>query len=117
MKAGRWLLVAAAVTLLPSAALAQKKKPGKAPAAPPAAPAAGAAPQQGGEIELDQPAPAPTEAPPAETPAPAGDTGAATGGGICEIDPSACPKQEDIAKAANKKINAEVYAVEQIYAL
>ena len=42
------------------------------------------------------------------------ETSGAAGGGICEIDPSACPKQEDIAKAANKKINAEIYAVEQI---
>ena len=38
-------------------------------------------------------------------------------GGICEIDPSACPKPEDIAKAAGRPVNAEVYAVEQIYAL
>jgi len=38
-------------------------------------------------------------------------------GGICEIDPSACPKQEDIAKAAHRPIAAEIYAVEQIYAL
>jgi len=37
--------------------------------------------------------------------------------GICEIDPSACPKAEDIGKAADKKVNAEVYAVQQIYAL
>ena len=43
--------------------------------------------------------------------------GGAPTGGICEIDPSACPKAEDIAKAANRPVKAEVYAVEQIYAL
>ena len=33
------------------------------------------------------------------------------------IDPSACPKQEDIKAAASKKVNQEIYAVPQIYAL
>jgi hypothetical protein len=114
MKARRWLLVAAALTLLPSAALAQKKKPGKAPAAPAAAPAAPAAPPPGGEIELDAPAPGAAAPDAAAGTAPAaGDSG----GGICEIDPSACPKAEDIKKAASKNVNAEIYAVEQIYAL
>src|SRR6185312_9978124 len=128
MKARRWLVVAAAVMLLPSVALAQKKKPKKPAAAaePAPAPAAAPAPANGGEIELDQPAPAaaPTDQTGA-TPAPADQTGAAAGataagwtsGGICDIDPSACPKQEDIAKAANRPIAAEIYAVEQIYAL
>jgi outer membrane beta-barrel protein len=126
MKARRWLVVAAACLLLPSVAHAQKKKPKHAPA-----PAPAPAPANGGEIELDQPAPAPaaptdTTATPAPTdtgatPAPtdtgAGAPGGAAGGGICEIDPSACPKQEDIAKAAHRTVNAEIYAVEQIYAL
>jgi outer membrane beta-barrel protein len=135
MKARWWLLLAAAMTLLPSAAHAQKKKP-KAPAAAPApAPApAPAAPAAGGEIELDQPATPPPGADqgagaPATAPAggdqgaTAGAAGASTGaggaptGGICEIDPSACPKAEDIAKAATRPVKAEVYAVEQIYAL
>jgi outer membrane beta-barrel protein len=128
--------MAAALMLLPSAALAQKKKP-KGQAAQQQAPAT-AAPANGGEIELDQPAPAATPpadqgavpAPPSTdeaAPAAGGDTGAAPGaaaggaaaggGGICEIDPSACPKAEDVAKAANRQVNAEVYAVEQIYAL
>jgi outer membrane beta-barrel protein len=140
MKARRWLLLAAALLLLPSAAHAQKKKPKKAapaaavvPDAPgPAAPAP-AAPASGGEIELDAPAtPAPGAAdqtgaaPGAAAPA-APDANAAGGattgaggapsGGICEIDPSACPKPEDIAKAAHRPVKAEVYAVEQIYAL
>jgi outer membrane beta-barrel protein len=107
-QARKWLLVAAAALLLvPQAALAQKKpaKPA-APAAPAAAPA--------GEIELDAPAAAPAVA----APATGTETGAAPGGGgICEIDPSACPKAEDISKAAKKTVNAEIYAVQQIYAL
>jgi outer membrane beta-barrel protein len=122
MKARRWLLVAAALTLLPSAALAQKKKPGKTPAAtaPAPAPAAPAAAGAGGEIELDAPATPPADQAGATGAAGATATGSAeagAGGGICEIDPSACPKQEDIKKAASKNVNAEIYAVEQIYAL
>jgi outer membrane beta-barrel protein len=116
--------------LLPSPALAQKKKPKKPPAAAaepapaPAAPAGAGA--SGGEIELDQPAtPAPDQngAQPAAgdqgaAGAAGGEAGAATGGGgICEIDPSACPKPEDVAKASKRPIAAEIYAVEQIYAL
>ena len=42
---------------------------------------------------------------------------AAPSGGICEIDPSACPKQGDIAALAGKSVRADVYAVQQIYAL
>jgi outer membrane beta-barrel protein len=119
----KWLLIAAALMLLPQAALAQKptgKKPATAPAAgeieldaPPTPPANGAAtpgaPASGGE--LDQPPGTPPGGAP--TPAPGG------GGGICDIDPSACPKTspEDLAKAANKTVAAEVYAVQQIYAL
>jgi outer membrane beta-barrel protein len=116
--------------LLPQAALAQngKKKPAK-----PAAPAAAA----GGEIELDAP-PTPKPAVPGgapgvpgasvelDAPLPGAAAGAAAGagagaatGGICDIDPSACPKAGtgDMAAAANKTVNAEVYAVQQIYAL
>jgi outer membrane beta-barrel protein len=124
MKARRWLRLvsaAAALMLLPTVAHAQKKKP--KPQAPAPAAAAPSAPANGGEIELDAPATPPPDANGA-TPAPdaagaaAGGTAAAgTGGGICEIDPSACPKPEDIAKAANRPVAAEVYAVEQIYAL
>ncbi len=114
-QARKWLLVVAGLLLLPQAALAQQKKPTKPAAAPkPAATAPGttpAAPVPGAEIEID----APAAAAPA---APAVDTGATPGGGgICEIDPSACPKAEDISKAAKKTVNAEIYAVQQIYAL
>lgn len=108
MKQARWkLLVAAALTLLPSVALGQPKGGGTAPATEPAS---------GGEIELDEPQPA-GEQPPAEQPTAEPTTGDTGGGGICEIDPSACPKQADIAKAATKDVKAEVYAVQQIYAL
>jgi outer membrane beta-barrel protein len=109
--------------LLPAVALAQPKKPGgkgggKPPAQQPAAaPAGGAAAGGSGEIELDEPSAQPAQ-PGGEQPAAAGEAPAgAPTGGICEIDPSACPKAEDVKAAAGKKINAEIYAVEQIYAL
>ncbi len=121
------LLVAAAIVLSPTPASAQKKKNAKPPAAAsapkaapkasaPAAPAASAA--AGAEIDIDDPnASAPKPA--ADTAAPAAHAAApaAGGGGICEIDPSACPKEIDVKAAANKDVNAEVYAVQQIYAL
>ena len=121
MKQARfWLLLAgmAAAMLLPQAALAQPKKPGKPPATAPAKPPP-VAPPAGGDIgDIDSPAPAgaPDGAP--ATP-PGGDTGAtpAAGGGICEIDPSACPKQGDIQTLAGRNVRADVYAVQQIYAL
>ncbi len=126
MKQARvWLLLAgmAAAMLLPQAAFAQPKKPGgKPPAAAPAKPPATAPPAAGagGDIgDIDAPPPG-GDAP--ATP-PGGDTGTGTppatgsGGGICEIDPSACPKPGDIQAAANKTVKADVYAVQQIYAL
>jgi outer membrane beta-barrel protein len=121
-QARKWLPIAAALMLLPQAALAQKGG-GKRPTAP--------APAAGGEIDLDAPVPAKPGAPsgaaveldgpsptaPAAGPAPAAGSAA---GGICDIDPSACPKAGttgDLGKAAQKDVNAEVYAVQQIYAL
>ena len=107
------------LVLLSSSALAQKKGAGKKPATPATAPAAGGSteidldadankqPAAGGAVELDQPAGTSTPAAPA----------AGGEGGICDIDPSACPKQADIKAAQNKQINAEIYAVQQIYAL
>jgi outer membrane beta-barrel protein len=109
----RWFALAAAATLLlaPASALAQKGK-GKGKPTTPAPTGAG------GTDELDQPTTPPAGEPP-PTP-PAGDTGAGAGGaggGICEIDPSACPKGEDLGEAAKRKVKADIYAVEQIYAL
>lgn len=113
----RWLavgLLGAGVLLHASTAEAQKKGGGKKPAASTEidldsdAPPAEAAGQEGTSVELD---PQP-ETPPETTP----DTSSA-GGGICEIDPSACPKASDIQAAAAKDVNAEVYAVQQIYAM
>ncbi len=109
----------AACLLLPAVAFAQPKKPkgGGKPPPPPVAPAAPAGGAQ--EIELDEPPANPPAGTPGATPGGTdvpGSTGAPTGG-ICEIDPSACPKQEDIKAAAGKKLNAEIYAVPQIYAL
>ncbi len=118
MKQARFWLLMAAATLLPQAAFAQPKKPGKPPAATPA-PAAAAAP--GGEIDdIDAPADATKGAatpPPADTAPAASAPAAAAGGGICEIDPSACPKPGDTQALAAKDVRAKVYAVQQIYAL
>jgi outer membrane beta-barrel protein len=108
-QARKWLLFATALLLVPQAAFAQKPKKPAAPTAP--------APAAGGELELDAPSATAPAAPAATEAAPAGDATAVGGGGICEIDPSACPKAEDINKAAKKTINAEIYAVQQIYAL
>ncbi len=120
MKQARcWLLLAAALTLTPQAAFAQRKPAGKKP--PPAAPAGAAqpasgAPAGGGDIELDDPGAQPPAEAPAEAPAAAGQEGQG-GAGICEIDPSACPKQGDMKALAGRDVKQEVYAVQQIYAL
>ncbi len=125
-QAHRWLPILAALALVgplaSGSAHAQKKRGGKkpspqAPAAAPAAPAA--APQGSTDIELDAPAAAPAGAadPNAGAPAAATDATGSPSGGICEIDPSACPKELDVKAAAQKQVNAEIYAVQQIYAL
>ena len=120
-----WLLGVAALLLVPSMALAQKgKKPkggggGTTTTAPPSGGAAGGGGGQTQELDLDQPQPgqpgqpAQPEQPPTGPAAPEG--GGA--GGICEIDPSACPKGQDLGEAAKKAVRAEIYAVEQIYVL
>jgi outer membrane beta-barrel protein len=108
---GWWIATACALALAPSSdAWAQKKGGGKKK--PPAAAAPAAAPPASDEIELDESPPAA-----ATEPAAAPDAPATPGGGICEIDPSACPKEADIAEASKRPIQAEVYAVQQIYAL
>jgi outer membrane beta-barrel protein len=97
------LLVAAALLAIPFAASAQGKQ------AQPAKPAEK-------EINLDEPAEgtAPPDQP-VETPTPEG--GEETGlGDICKIDPAACPTI-DMEKAAKRELSAQMYAVQQIYAL
>lgn len=118
----------AAILTLPQVAMAQPKKHGgskKAPS-PPAAEASGSAAggtgaASGGEIELDEPAPA-NPAPGTDssaTPAPDASTGTSDSGesGICAVDPSACAKQGDLKELAKRDVKADVYAVQQIYAL
>ena len=115
-----WLLLAAAITLLPSVAFAQSKKPGAgkptptAPAPTPTPPAGGAA---GGEIELDAPAPAGDQPTAPTPPANAGGDNGGAGGGICEIDPTACPKQADLKALSKRDVKADVYAVQQVFFL
>jgi outer membrane beta-barrel protein len=109
MKQARcWLLLAAAMTLLPQAAYAQQK-----PARGNPTPGLLAQAPEGDDIELDEPGQeVELDEPVAEEPAAGGGEG-----GICEIDPSACPKQGDINALAQRDVRAEVYAVQQIYAL
>lgn len=123
MKQAHWLLFAAALVLIPSTALAQKKPTGKNGGTTTPAPTGGAAGGAGGAggqtIDLDNPQPdqtQPTGTQPTGT-QPTGTQPTGTGGGICEIDPSACPKAADIGEAAKKEYKKEIYAVEQIYVL
>lgn len=125
MKQARWWLLFAAATMavsVPTAALAQKKKGGgkagggasgqtggtvELDGAGAGAAGTGAAGADGQPVELDgDPKPTTPEADPA-----------AGGGGICEIDPSACPKAIDVKAAADRPLKAEVYAVQQAYVL
>ncbi len=98
-------LVAAALTAaVPVTAVAQ-------PAKPPAAAAEGDKPAEGEPpAEGEQPA----EGEPAEG-APAGEE---EGGleDICKLDPTACPTI-NMEEAASRPLDAEIYAVQQIYAL
>ncbi len=122
-QARRWLLLAAALVLVPQAAYAQKKKPpkGGGTPAPTTAPAAGA-PAAPADADADQPTPAPAQggdqtgaAPPA-----AGETPPATGGvDICQITPDApeCATAKTLGEEAKKTIHAEIYAVEQQYVI
>ncbi len=116
MKQAQWLLFAAALALVPSSAFAQKKstKGGGTTTTAPTGGASGGGGTAGGTIDLDQPQgqPQPDQTQPQPQPQAGG-----TGGGICEIDPSACPKQADIGEAAKKEYKKEIYAVEQIYVL
>ena len=96
-------------------AFAQKKGTGKPTTPKPTEPAK---PTDGDTLEIDDPnAPKPA----GTTPAPGADAtaGAAadSAGGICAVDPSACAKGPDVGAAAKRDVAAEVYAVQQIYAL
>jgi outer membrane beta-barrel protein len=127
-QARRWLLLAAALVLLPQAAYAQKKKPKGAAAPAPTAPASADTPAAApADMDADQPAAAAGPGAPA-APA-AGDTGAPaaggdTGGGemdICQITPDApqctAAKEVNLGVEAKKTIRAEVYAVQQQYVI
>ena len=120
-QARRWLLLAAALVLLPHSAYAQKKKPAKPAPPPPTAPA-GATPAAPADADADQPTPAPANAdvPAAGTPPAAGGD---TGGGmdICQITPDApqcaAAKEINFGEEAKKSVHAEVYAVQQQYVM
>ncbi len=116
-------LAAASMLLLTSAAVAQKapkgakgaKPPARAAAstnAPAAAPAPAPVPSGGGIDELDEPRPS---AKPAASSSSGGMGGMGGMGGICDIDPGACPKAEDIAAAANRKVQEELFAMQQVF--
>ena len=114
-QARRWLLLTAALVLLPMAAYAQKKPaPGKN-----AAPAASAAAGGGGAVSADdEPAkPADSSSPSATPPV---DTGPGGNVGVCEATPDA-PECKggavNLSAEAKKTFKAEIYAVQQIYAL
>ncbi|HEY1693048.1 MAG TPA: outer membrane beta-barrel domain-containing protein [Polyangiaceae bacterium] len=124
-QARRWLLLAAALMLVPQAAYAQKKpKPPKtAPTPPPPADGSGSAAAPA-DADADQSGAAAPPAAPAggdqtgATPAP----GAADSGmDVCQITPDApqctAAKQINLGEEAKKKVNAEVYAVQQQYVI
>jgi outer membrane beta-barrel protein len=124
MKQAHWLLFAAVLALVPSIALAQKKSNKGGATTAPSASASGAAAggsggAQGGTIDLDQPQPAPTgtDQTQQQPQQPQGQPQGGGQGGICDIDPSACPKGQDLNEAAKKEYKKEIYAVEQIYVL
>jgi outer membrane beta-barrel protein len=116
------LLVAAALVAMPVTAFAQPK------AAQPKA-AAGKNPKDttnkapaGGEAKevnlegADAPKEDPAVPVAGTTDAPAAGADDAGLGDICKIDPTACPTI-DMEKAANRDMNVQMYAVQQIYAL
>src|SRR5580658_7630187 len=124
-QAGRWLLLAVPLALIPQVAHAQKKKPPNAGAAP----AAAAASPVSADADADQPTPPSAASPAAPAPdstvPPASDaTGAPAGAGgvdICQITPDApqcaVAKEVNMATEAEKPIHAEIYAVQQQYVL
>ena len=113
MNRAHWLLLTAAIALVPSTAFAQKKPTGKG-GQPTTAPTGGGA--AGGEIDLDNPNGQPQPQPQPDQNQQQPQAGGNEAGGICDIDPSACPKQ-DLGAAAKREYRKEIYAVEQIYVL
>lgn len=136
-QARRWLLLAAALVLLPQAAYAQKKKPkgtttAPAPSAAPTtgtsaapadadadAPAAGASGSAGASGTAGA---AGTAGGDVTATAPPADTGGAGGGmDICQITPDApqcaAAKEINFGEEAKKQVHAEVYAVQQQYVI
>ncbi len=110
--AQKWLFVAAALVLLPSPAFAQKKRGAKPTTTVEKQSTETTTTTETLELDEEPSSPsAPTEKGVA-TPAPL-----SAGGGICEIDPSACPKEQDVRNAASRAVEADIYAVQQIYAL
>ena len=113
-QARRWLLLTAALVLLPMAAYAQKKPPSGNNAPPAASAAAGG----GGTVSADdEPAKPADSGTPATPPV---DTGAGGNVGVCEATPDA-PECKggavNLSTEAKKTFKAEIYAVQQIYAL
>jgi outer membrane beta-barrel protein len=119
-QARRWLLLAAALVLLPHAVYAQKKKPKAAATPAPAASASAAAGTTAAPADADADQPGAGAAPTA-TPAtpPAGDQGG--GMDICQITPDApqctAAKEINFNEEAKKAVHAEVYAVQQQYVI
>jgi outer membrane beta-barrel protein len=113
-QARRWLLLTAALVLLPMAAYAQKK-PASGAGAPPAASAAAGG---GGAVSADDEPAKPADSSSPSTPPV--DTGPGGNVGVCEATPDA-PECKggavNLASEAKKTFKAEIYAVQQIYAL
>jgi outer membrane beta-barrel protein len=125
-QARRWLLLAAALVLLPQAAYAQKKKATKG--APPAAPAPVSADADAPAAPAAPTTPAPpasaddTAAPPAAPEGVGAPAGEAPGGmDICQITPDApqcqAAKEFNLTEEAKKAVRAEIYAVQQQYVI
>ncbi|MGH7297049.1 MAG: outer membrane beta-barrel domain-containing protein [Polyangiaceae bacterium] len=120
-QARRWLLLAAALVLMPQAAYAQKKPKTPKGAPPPSADTSGTAAAPA-DADADSPGTAAPAAPaggdqPGAAPGAAGDTGM----DVCQITPDApqctAAKSINMAEEAKKKVNAEVYAVQQQYVI
>jgi outer membrane beta-barrel protein len=131
-QARRWLLLAAAMMLLPQGAYAQKKKPSKAATAP--AGAGNTAAPADADADADQSATPPAAATPpvggdqaGTVPPAAGDTAPAAGGDaagsvdICQITPDLpqcqVAKEINMGVEAKKAVRAEIYAVQQQYVI